>query len=133
MGDDFARLLGDALLKFLAGRNITQTQAAKIIEVEKATLNTYFRDNRKGKRARANAETLVQACIQLGFQFEYKGHLIAASKIGQTTKPKASTEQLSFNYQNQFYLTEDRGSVEVALKRRPSGRVEILVALKAIS
>ncbi len=104
-----------------------------MIQAEKATLNTYFRDNRKRKRAKANAEILVEACIQLGFRFEYKGYLIAASKIGDFTKAGPPPAQLSFNYENQFDLTDDGGTVSVSVKRRPSGRLEFSVSLKAAS
>jgi len=104
------------------------------MSIETAALNTYLHDNRKGKRAKANAEVLAQACVQLGFTFEYKGHLISASPIENASKvPRSSSEQLSFSYENQFYLIEEQGSLSVRIKRRPNGRIEMDIYLKAVS
>ena len=131
---DFARSFGNALQRFLEEKRIRQVEASKRMSIETAALNTYLHDNRKGKRAKANAEVLAEACVQLGFTFEYKGHVISASPIESASlAPNNSSEQLSFNYENQFSLIEERGSLSVRIHRRPNGRVEVDVYLKAVS
>jgi hypothetical protein len=131
---DFARSFGDALQRFLEQKHIRPIEASKRMSVESATLNTYLHDNRKGKRAKANAEVLAEACIQLGFVFEYRGHKISASPIENgNPSPNSPSEQLSFNYENQFNLSDELGNLSVRIQRRPSGRVELDLHLKAVS
>src|SRR5579864_522143 len=131
--DDFARALGDALDRFLKDRGISQKNASELIRVEHATLNTYTHDSPKGKRPLANAEVFVKACVELGFEFEYKGYKIsAAATNGVGTRRKKTSEQLTFEYDRQFDLTDDKGTVSVRVKR-PAGRVEVSLSLKAVS
>src|ERR1019366_5680462 len=111
---DFARAFGDALQRFLREKRIRQVDASRDMSIEPAALNTYLHDSRKGKRAKANAEVLVAACVQLGFQFEYKGHVISATPIAaDNASSPPPFEKLSFSYANQFNLIDERGSLSV--------------------
>jgi hypothetical protein len=132
---DFARAFGDALNQFLEHRGIRQSDAAKLLGLEngKARLNTYCHDSRKGKRPKPNAEILYLACAKLpGFSFDYKGYRISAATLnGQGAKrSEKTTEQLTLNFDRQFNLTEQAGSVRVTVKR-PPGRIELSVSLDA--
>jgi hypothetical protein len=101
--------------------------------VTKAALSTYWIDDKVGKRRKARVELLFRACVELGFEFEYLGHRIAAETLA---KPRGSrkpvAEQLRLDFSRQFKLTEDDGLMSVRLKRHP-GRVELSVSLKAAS
>ena len=131
--DDFARVFGDSLKAFLDAEGITYTSAAVRLGVERATLYTYWTDDKSGKRKKPRVELLFLACTELGFEFEYNGNRITATALGT---PKAvrmpKEEQLHLDFSRKFNLTDDDGVVSVQLKRHP-GRVEFSVSLKAAS
>jgi transcriptional regulator with XRE-family HTH domain len=131
---DFARAFGDALGKFLKANGISQIAAANQLGLGKARLNTYFHDSRKGKRPEPSAEVLYLVCAGLGFEFDYRGYRIGAATLnGHGLKPAVKQPgQLEFEYDRQFHLTDQRGTVSVSVKR-PPGRVEVSVSLKAVS
>jgi hypothetical protein len=71
----------------------------------------------------------------LNFEFEYNGCRVSESAFnGNGSGPKGAParEQLSFEFDRQFNLTEDKGAVSVTV-RRPPGRIEISLSLKALS
>jgi transcriptional regulator with XRE-family HTH domain len=135
---DFARAFGDALSQFLEKSRITQAEAARRLglarEKGKARLNTYCHDSTKGKRAKPNAEILYLACAELGFAFEYKGYKISAATLnGSGAKPtEKPDEQLQIEFDGQFNLTDQTGTVSIAV-RRPPGRIEVALSLKGAS
>ena len=134
---DFARAFGDALLAFLEGKALTQSAASQKLGLGKegkARLNTYFHDSRKGKRPKPSAEMLYLVCVELGFEFEYRGHRISAATLnGHRPQPiEAPALQLPFEFSGQFDLTDQRGTVSVRFKR-PAGQVEVSINLKAAS
>lgn len=126
MPHDFARELGDALAQFLADRGLSEAEAARQMGVERGTLNTYTHDGRNGKRPIPNAEILAKACA-IGFEFEYEGCTIVGLREG---KRHEANDQLTLEFTRQLDLADD--SVTVGL-RRPPGRVELSISLKAVS
>ncbi|SRR6266566_1783398 len=135
---DFARAFGDALHRFLQNKGITQSDAAKLLGLDgkggKARISTYCHDSPKGKRPKPNAEVLYLVCARLGFEFKYNGYQISAATLNGaglkgTERP---AEQLPLEFDGQFDLTDQRGTVSVSFKR-PPGRVEVSVSLKAAS
>jgi transcriptional regulator with XRE-family HTH domain len=134
---DFARAFGDALLNFLREKGLTQSAASKRLGLGKggkARLNTYCHDSTKGKRPKPDAEVLYRICVELGFEFEYKGYRISAETLnGNHSEPiEKPAEQLPLEFSGQFDLTDNKGTVSVSFKR-PPGRVELSVYLKAVS
>ena len=135
---DFARAFGDALHNFLQEKGINQSEAARRLGLEekagKARLSTYCHDSPRGKRPKPDAEVLYLVCARLGFEFEYNGYRINAATLnGAGLKPTARpAEQLPLGFHGQFDLTDQRGTVSVSFKR-PPGRVEVSVSLKAAS
>jgi transcriptional regulator with XRE-family HTH domain len=135
---DFARAFGDALSQFLQARGITQAEAARRIGLAKgkgkARLNTYCHDSTKGKRAKPDAEILYRVCAELGFAFEYRGYKISAAVLnGNGTKPiKKQIEQLEIEFDGQFSLTDQTGTISIHV-RRPPGRIEVALSLKGAS
>jgi transcriptional regulator with XRE-family HTH domain len=138
---DFARVFGDALKEFLDRRGIGQREAARKLGVEiskkgklsgGSRINSYFRDNKKGKRPKPNAEILWLACTKLhGFSFVYNGYRISAETLnGKGSKPSPPIEQTSFDFEHQFDLTGKQGTIEVTVKR-PQGRIEVSLSLDA--
>lgn len=132
---DFARAFGDALNRFLEHKGIRQSDAAKLFGLKngKARLNTYCHDSRKGRRPKPDAEILYLACAKLpGFYFDYKGYRISAATLNGkgANRPEQPAEQLTLNFDRQFNLTEQAGSVRVTVKR-PPGRIELSVSLDA--
>jgi transcriptional regulator with XRE-family HTH domain len=130
----FARAFGDALRQFLKDHGISVTDAAQRMDMNKQTLSTYWTDDGEGKRRKARAELLYLACARLGFEFEYSGYKISADTLnGNGTKPKhVATKQLFFDFDRQFKLTGDRGTISVNV-RRPPGMIEVSLSLKAVS
>jgi transcriptional regulator with XRE-family HTH domain len=134
---DFARAFGDALLKFLQEKGLTQSDAAKRLGLGKegkARLNTYCHDSPKGRRPKPDAEILYRVCAGLGFEFDYKEYRITAETLngdrsGQIERP---AEQLPLEFSGQFDLADQRGTVSVRFKR-PLGRVELSMYLRAVS
>ena len=136
MGDSsehFARAFGDALRAFLDNKGISYTEASTRLGVRKQTLSTYWTDDAAGKRKKARAELMFRACIELGFDFEYKGHRITAGMLEKPVRNgEAKTEQINLELSRQFKLTEDHGRVSVRLTRDPQ-HFEFSVSLKAAS
>jgi transcriptional regulator with XRE-family HTH domain len=132
--DDFARAFGDALVKFLGEKGLTQADASERLRLGKARLNTYCHDSRKGKRPTPDAEVLYRVCVELGFEFDYKGYRITAETLnGNRSKPvEKPAEQIPLEFTGQFDLTDQKGTVSVSFKR-PPGRVELSVHLRAAS
>jgi transcriptional regulator with XRE-family HTH domain len=135
---EFARAFGDALVAFLSKNDISQSQAAKALGIGRAKLNTYCHDTRKKHggtgRSKPDAEFLYQVCKELGFQFEYNGFKISASTFGSRVQPQIqpTPEQYVLDFERQFYLTNDAGTMTVSFKR-PAGRLEMSISLKAVS
>jgi transcriptional regulator with XRE-family HTH domain len=130
----FARAFGDSLRQFLKDNKITVTTAADLMEVNKQTLSTYWTDDAEGKRRKARAELLYLACARLGFSFEYSGYKISAATLanGNGVKPEPQEVQLNLPFDHQFDLADEKGSVSVSV-RRPAGRIEISLSLRAAS
>jgi transcriptional regulator with XRE-family HTH domain len=132
--DDFGRAFGDALSAFLDGRGITQSDAANRLGLDKAgkaRISTYCHDSPKGTRPRPSAEILYLACAELGFAFEYRGYKITAAALNGSSKAVVKpAEQLSFPFNGQFDLTDEKGTVSVTVKR-PPGRIEVSLTLRA--
>src|ERR1700683_3111873 len=128
---NFARAFGDSLKRFLDAYGMTESEAARTLGLGKARINTYCHDSTDGKRSSPDAEVLYLACSLLGFEFEYNGYKINASTLeGVAVKPiEMPLEQLSFEFDRQFYLTDDGGTVSVSIKR-PAGSVEVPVSLR---
>ncbi|MCI0356629.1 MAG: hypothetical protein L0099_16580 [Acidobacteria bacterium] len=134
---DFARAFGDALSQFLQDRGIKQSDAARQLGLEekkgKARLNTYCHDSPNGKRRKPDAEILYLVCVKLGFSFEYRGYKISAATLnGKGRRLEKKAEQLTFRFDRQFGLTDEKGAVRVSVKR-PPGRIELSLSLKARS
>ena len=92
----FARAFGDSLKAFLRSHKISESEAARRMDLGKARINTYCHDSPDGKRVNPDAEVLYLACSRLGFEFEYNGYKISATNLaGETVKP-FEEEQLSF-------------------------------------
>jgi hypothetical protein len=73
------------------------------------------------------------ACAKLpGFKFEYNDYRINAETLnGNGTKPSEKpVEQLTFEFQRQFNLTDKQGTVAVRVSR-PQGRIEVSLSLEA--
>ena len=130
---DFAKTLRNELTKFLAEHGDSRYEAARIIGLDHRRLNTYFLDDPKTGRPRIpNAEVLYLLCSRLGFVFEYEGFRICAETLDGMRVTHPGDQQLSFDFERQFSLTNDQGAVAVRIKR-PSGRIELSVSLKAQS
>jgi transcriptional regulator with XRE-family HTH domain len=126
--DDFADLLGDAFEAFLSTQGLNQAEAATRMGMGRATLNTYT-SGVNGERRRPPAEFLTKACVLLGFEFEYEGHVIVARKKG---KPVAIEEkQLHLEFTRQIDLAKN-GAITVGLKK-PPGKIELSFSLREIS
>jgi transcriptional regulator with XRE-family HTH domain len=132
---DFARAFGDALGQFLQENGISKAEAARRLGLAKdkgkARLSTYCHDSRKGTRAKPGAEILYLVCAELGFAFEYRGYKIGASTLnGNGVKPtEKPIEQLQIEFDGQFNLTDQNGTVSINVKR-PPGRIEVALSLK---
>jgi transcriptional regulator with XRE-family HTH domain len=109
---------------------LTQADAAKRLRISKARLNTYCHDSAGGNRPAPNAEVLCRACVDLGLEFEYGGYKITAATVRQTRAKPTVARQLSLQFDDQFDLTDDKGTVSVTF-RRPPGRVELSISVKA--
>lgn len=135
--DDFARAFGDALDQFLRRKGLNQSDAAKALglgDEGKARLNTYCHDSPKGIRRKPNAEMLYLLCVNLGFAFEYKGFKISAATLNGNGRksPERPAEQLLIQFDGQFNLTDQTGTVAITVKR-PPGRIEVGLSLKGAS
>lgn len=131
---EFARAFGNALAEFLGQKKISQNKAAQLLGIGRAKLNTYCHDSPKGIRRKPDAEFLYKICVALGFQFDYNGFKISASTFdgGPVKQIESPAEQLVLDFERQFHLTDETGTVTVSFKR-PAGRVEVSLSLKAAS
>lgn len=132
---NFARAFGDAFRKFLEAKGISQVEAARRLgwgQTGKARLNAYCHDSPKGTRPTPEADVLYLVCVRLGFKFEYNGFAVTAAAFNgdEVNRLEEPAEQLQFEYDGQFDLTDRQGVVSVSF-RRPPGRVEVSVSLKA--
>jgi transcriptional regulator with XRE-family HTH domain len=129
--DGFTAAFGDSLRAFLVSKGIDFSEAARRLGVERETLYTYWKSV-NGKRRSPRVELLFRACIEFEFEFEYNGYRVSATSLANTRKPpgKPLPQQIPFNFEREFNLTESDGNVLVHLKREP-GRVELSVSLKA--
>jgi hypothetical protein len=124
----FSDKLGLALANFLKVNGISEAEASRRFGIERGTLNTYT-SGVKGERRKIPAEVLAKACL-LGFEFEFEGHIIVATKDGQ--RLLVEDKQLHLEFSRELDLTGNGGTVAVGLKR-PPGRVALTVSLKAMS
>jgi transcriptional regulator with XRE-family HTH domain len=132
---EFAKAFGESFGKFLGDRGMSQAKAAKLMGLRgRARLNPYCHASADGTRPTPEADVLYLACTELGFQFDYKGKRISASTLnGNGVRPDAKQpEQLDLAFDRQLELTRLTGRVSVSL-RRPPGRTEVSVSLKAVS
>jgi len=138
---DFARAFGDALNTFLQQEQITQSDAAKRLGLNKpgknggkARLSAYCHDSPKGKRPKPSAEILYLVCAELGFAFEYKGYKISAATFSGngTRKVEKPVEQLEIKFEGQFNLTDEKGNVSISVKQ-PPGRIAVVLSMKGAS
>ena len=123
----------DSLNKFLSEHGDSRYSAAKTLGLSRSRLNTYFKDDPKTGRPRMpSAEVLYLLCSGLGFQFVYEGFRISAETLFGVKVVHPADAQLSFQFERQFNLTNDQGSLVVSVKR-PAGRIELSVTLEAES
>lgn len=96
----------------------------------RGAINTYCHDSPKGRRPKPSAEVLYLVCAVLGFSFDYKGYRISAATLngGPRTAGKESV-QLPLEFESQFDLTNEKGTVSVKVKQ-PPGRIEVSLSLK---
>ena len=135
--EDFARAFGNALDQFLRKSGMTQSDAAKALglgDEGKARLNTYCHDSPRGTRRKPNAEMLYLLCVKLGFGFEYKGHRISAATLNGGGKKliEKPAEQLLIEFDGQFNLTDQTGTVSINVKRPPR-RIDLALSIKGAS
>ena len=135
--EDFARAFGNALEQFLRKKGMTQSDAAKALglgDEGKARINTYCHDSPNGTRRKPNAEMLYLLCVNLGFGFEYKGYKISAASLNGAGKKsnEKPAEQLLIEFDGQFNLTDQTGTVSISVKR-PPGRIEVALSLRGAS
>jgi transcriptional regulator with XRE-family HTH domain len=134
--EDFATAFGNALSEYLQSKGLTQSEAARRLELGKsgkARLSTYCRTFDK-KPAKPDAEILYLLCVRLGFSFEYRGYKISATTLEGVRVPslKDAAKQLSFEFDRQFKLTNEAGAISVTI-RKPSGRIELSLSLDAVA
>ena len=140
-GEGFARIFGKTLRNYLNERDMSQVDVVKLLGLtdksgkpSKSRLNRYLSDS----PSMPEAQVLYLACTRLdGFKFEYNGYRINAETVrGNVSAPSLPAEQLTFRFNRQFKLTNREGAVTeqgvFAVKvRRPAGRIEFSVSLKA--
>lgn len=126
---EFSGAFRTALIDFLQRKGIQKSQMAKDIGISKSRLNTYCR---AGEPACPDAEVLYSLCTTKGFEFKYRGYIISATTLagGAVSAPDDMAQQLSFQFERQFKLTNDQGEISVIVKR-PSGRIELSLSLEA--
>ena len=128
MADEFMDTFGPALERFLEEQSIGEAEAARLLKIDRARLNTYTHGLADGKRRNASAEVLAKACSILGFRFEYEGYTIVALKNGAPVS--IEEPQLHLEFSRQFDWAETK--VGLGLKKRPK-KVQLSVTLKAVS
>jgi hypothetical protein len=124
----FSDKLGVALSNFFKLHDITEAKASRSFGMPRATLNTYTAGV-NGGRKKVPAEVLVKACL-LGFEFEFDGYLIVATKDGQ--RVRAEEKQLHLEFTREVDLGENGRTVAVGLKK-PPGRIALTVSLREVS
>jgi transcriptional regulator with XRE-family HTH domain len=135
---DFARVFGSALAQFLKDKGMKQSEAVRELGLEmnkgKARLNTYCRGTSKGSWPTPDAKILYLLCARLGFAFKYNGYTISAATLnGNGAKPvEKPVEQLQIQFDGQFNLTDQHGTVSISVKR-PAGRIAVALSLKGVS
>jgi hypothetical protein len=132
---EFARALGDALLRFLDSKAMGQAEAARLLglknddgKARRSTLNSYLHDSPNGMRTEASAQVLYLACARLGFHLDYAGYRLKAVKL--SARDRKSVGQLAFNFHRRFDLVGKAGNLNVKVKK-PNGRIELSISLDA--
>ena len=127
--NDFRLAFREALLDFLKAKGLSQAEAARKIGISKQRFNAYFR---KASPARPEVEVLYFLCVNWGFYFEYRGYIVSAKTLEgiQVAAPENVPQQIAFDFDRQFKLTDRNGAVSVTVKR-PSGRIEVSLSLNA--
>ncbi len=71
---------------------------------------------------------LYLLCVNLGFAFEYKGFKISAATLNGNGRksPERPAEQLLIQFDGQFNLTDQTGTVAITVKRPPEDQVAFL-------
>ena len=135
---DFGRVFGAALAQFLKDKGMKQSEAVRQLGLEmnkgKARLNTYCRGTSKGSWPTPDARILYLLCTKLGFAFKYNGYTISAATLnGNGPRPvEKPVEQLQIEFDGQFDLTDQQGTVSISVKR-PPGRIAVVLSLKGVS
>lgn len=135
---DFGQVFGSALAQFLKDEGITQAEAARQLGLEvnqgKARLNTYCRGRRDGSWPTPDAKILYLLCSKLGFTFKYNGYTISAGSLNGNGMRRAEkpTEQLRIEFDGQFNLTDQQGTVSISVKRPPRC-IAVALSLKGAS
>jgi hypothetical protein len=77
---------------------------------------------------------LYLLCVNLGFAFEYKGYKISAATLNGSGKKSTEkpAEQLLIEFDGQFNLTDQTGTVSINVKR-PPGRIEVALSIRGAS
>ena len=133
--NEFAQAFGEAFVRFLQNKGISQSQAARQLGLDekkgKSRLNTYCK-----RRQMPNAEILYLLCTKLDFNFEYRGYKISAATLNGTgTSPiEMPPEQLVIQFSGQLNLTQSdqRKFLSISVKR-PPGRMEVSVLMDGTS
>jgi hypothetical protein len=132
--EDFADAFGNALNSYVQNSGIQQNDLVDLLgldkKIGKSRISTYCRE---GRRVKPDGEMLWLALSKLpGFHFDYRGHRISAAMVnGNGAKPvQKLAEQLTFEFERQFKLTDKQGTVAVKV-RRPHGRIEVSISLDA--
>ena len=136
--NDFSTAFGNALQQFIDEQGLSQSDVADRIGLSsksgRARINTYCHVPPNGKRPKPSAEILYLLCTKLGFAFEYHGYKITAASLngrGAVKRTDDQEKQLPLPLERQFNLTEEFGTVSVAVKK-PSNKVEVSLSLKAV-
>jgi hypothetical protein len=135
-GDNsFSDKLGSALSNFIKNKGLSEEQASGALGLSgRGTLNTYThgakrKNSEQARRRKIPAEVLAKACLN-GFEFEFEGHVIVATKDGQ--RVPTEERQLHLEFTRELDLASNGGTVALGLKK-PPGKIELTVSLKAIS
>ena len=131
----FSDQLGSSLASFIKNKGLSEEEAAGMLGLSgRGTLNTYTHgakgnDSETAKRRKIPAEVLARACVN-GFQFEFDGYVIVATKDGEVVLTEE--RQLHLEFTRELDLGENSGTVALGFKK-PPGRIALTVSLKAIS
>jgi len=131
----FSDQLGSSLASFIKSKGLSEEGAAGMLGLSgRGTLNTYTHgakgnDGETAKRRKIPAEVLARACVN-GFQFEFDGHVIVATKEGEGVMTEE--RQLHLEFTRELDLAANGGTVALGFKK-PPGRIALTVSLKAVS